>query len=176
MTEISKEYGAALFLLACEEDRKEAYGEALDTVLSVFSDCPQYSELLSSPGISLGERLAALDAAFAGAVPEQILSYLKLLCEKGRISCLTESIEEYRALLDAFSHTSKARITSAVPLSEEEKEKLLSRLSRLCGGTVQGEYAVDAAILGGLVIEVDGKVLDGSLRYRLQEIKGVMNT
>ena len=176
MIEVGKEYGAALFMLACEENQQKAYAEALETVKTTFLDYPQYMELLSSPSIPLQERLGVIDEAFSSTVPEQVLSYLKLLCEKGRMPHFMESAKEYRALLDASEHVANAKITSAVELTKAEKEKLITRLESKEKCKVHAEYCVDPSLLGGLTIEVDGRILDGSLRHRLYEIKEVINT
>ena len=66
-------------------------------------------------------------------------------------------------------------MTSAVALTEGEKTTLIEKLSRKFGRTIHLECAVDPSLLGGLVVNVDGKVIDGSLKHRLQEIKEVMN-
>ena len=65
-------------------------------------------------------------------------------------------------------------MTSAVELTEGEKAKLIEKLSQKLGRTIHLECAVDPSLLGGLVVNVDGKVIDGSLRSKLQEIKEVM--
>lgn len=174
MAEISKEYAQALFMLACEEGRQREYAQALEQVKAVFIDQPDYAQLLASPAIPMQERLHAMEAAFAELVPEHVLSYLKLLCERGRIGCFVESVEVYQALLDASERVANAKITSAVELTEEEKQKLQLALERRCKGQVRAEYVVDRELLGGLVVELDGNVLDGSLRQRLSEVKEVI--
>ena len=176
MTEISKEYGTALFMLACEERQQRSYADALEKIRTAFVDHPQYAEMLSSPSIPLQVRLNAIEAAFSETAPEHVLSYLKLLCEKGRISCFLESVEEYRALLNASEHISNAKITSAVALTDAEKQKLIRKLESMNRGRVRAEYFVDETLLGGLIVEVDGKIMDGSLRHRLYDVKEVMNT
>ncbi len=176
MNEIAKEYGTALFMLACEKNEQKTYAEALESIKKTFLEDPQYTELLSSPGISLKERLCFIDEAFSNRVPEYVVSYLKLLCEKGRIQYFMESADEYKALLDASAHISNVKITSAVELTDTEKQKLINRLELMEKGKVHAEYFIDEALLGGLIIEVDGKVMDGSLRHRLHEVKEVMNT
>lgn len=176
MTEISKEYGTALFMLACEEGKQRCYADALEHIRQAFLENPLYAEMLASPGIPLRERLDAIDAAFADAVPEHVLSYLKLLCEKGRISCFVESVGEYRALLDASERVSNAKVISAVELTDAEKQKLISKLEQINRGKVHAEYAVDETLMGGLIVEMDGKIMDGSLRHRLYDVKEVMNT
>ncbi|MBQ3134586.1 MAG: ATP synthase F1 subunit delta [Oscillospiraceae bacterium] len=174
MAEISKEYAQALFLLACEEGRQKEYGQVLEQVKAVFEDQPDYPQLLASPAIPVAERLRTIEVAFADMTPEHVLSYLKLLCEKGRIGCFVESVNAYQALLDASEHIANAKITSAVELTEAEKQKLQLALERRCKGQVRAEYVVDESLLGGMVVEVDGSILDGSLRQRLSEVKEVI--
>ena len=87
MNDVAKEYGAALFLLACEENQKKEYEAALNTVKNSFLEHPDFLELLNSPALSMAERLSVIDTVFAENLPQRVLSFLKLLCEKGRISC-----------------------------------------------------------------------------------------
>ena len=176
MSEIGKEYGAALFMLACEQDTLTDCAVGLATVKSVFTSQPDYSELLASPSIPLSERLTALSAAFADEVPEAVLSFLQLMCEKGRIACFYEAADEFTALLDAHNRVSKAQVTSAAVLTEDQKQKLQQKLEQYTKGRVETTYTTDPTLLGGLIVNLDGKVLDGSLQGRLRDIKDVINT
>ncbi|MGM9646957.1 MAG: ATP synthase F1 subunit delta [Eubacteriales bacterium] len=176
MTEIGKEYGTALFMLACEERAIAEYADALDKIKSAFSENPEYVEFLTSPSIPLSERLAAIRQVFGEALPEQVLSFLQLMCEKGRMNCFSQAAEEYEALLSASEHVSNAKITSAVELTAVEKQKLTAKLEAVCKGKIKAEYFIDKNLLGGLIVEMDGKIMDGSLRHRLREVKEVMKT
>ena len=176
MNEPGKEYGTALFALACEENRTDSYGKALETVKRAFLKNPQYKDLLSSPWIPPEERLQMLGAAFSEAVPASVLSFLKLICQKGRMPYLTDAMDQYAALLAASKRILNVKVTSAVELTDEEKRKLTAKLEESGKGTVRAEYVIDPSLLAGLIVEVDGKMIDGSLRHRLQEIKEVMNT
>jgi F-type H+-transporting ATPase subunit delta len=176
MSEIGKEYGAALFMLACEQDTLTDCAAGLDTVKSAFTSQPDYSELLASPSIPLSERLASLSAAFADEIPESVLSLLQLMCEKGRISCFYEAADEFTALLNARNGMSRAQIISAAALTEEQKKKLQQKLEQYTKGRVETTYTTDPTLLGGLIVNLDGKVLDGSLQGRLRDIKDVINT
>ena len=175
MTEVSKEYGTALFMLACENNKKEEYAEGLSTLKDAFLKEPEYLEFLSSPGIPLSERLDALSKAFSDILPDEVLSYIMLMCEKGKISCFFDSAEEYLALLDASKKVTKAKVTTVIELNEEEKEKISRKLEDMFKTAVEIEYEKDEAILGGILIEADGKIIDGSLKTRLRDIKEVIN-
>lgn len=176
MDDVIREYGAALFMIACEEKKEEEYGKSLEMMCEMFRESPEYLDFLSSPGIPLEERLAAIETAFAGCVSEHVLSYAQLMCEKGRIDGFFGAAEEYKELLDASKHISTAKVISAVELTEDEKTKLYNKLKAMSKGDVTMEYSVDSALLGGLIVELDGKIMDGSLRHRLREVKDVINS
>lgn len=175
MTEKSKEYGTALFSLAMEEKAEKEYAEALDMIAGLFQENPEYMEFLASPGIPKAERIEAIDQAFGSSLPEYVVSFLKLLCEKGHIRSFQSCVSEYKKLLDVSLNISKAKVVSAVELTKEQKERLQQKLEKMSGHFVELNCSVDASLMGGMVIEMDGKVIDGSLQRRLQEVKEVMS-
>lgn len=176
MSEVAKEYGAALFMVAAESGQTDAFAEALSVIGNVFEENPDYPILLASPNIPMRERLGQIEQAFGGAVQEPVLSFLQLLCQKGHIHDFEAAAQEYRALWQAATRVSDAVVTSAVPLSEIQQQKLLEKLEQTSNRTVRAVYRVDPSVMGGVIVEMDGKVLDGSLRRRLREIKDVMHT
>ena len=171
---MSKEYGTALFSLAMESGNEAAFAEALDEVIKVFDDNPAYIDFLSAPNIPQSERLSAIRQAFSEAVPAQVVSFLQLLCQNNRMHLLHDCAKAYKNLYAASAQVSEARVTSAVALSEEEKDALIHSLEKKCGHAVSPQFEFDKTLLGGVVVEIDGNVLDGSLRHRLREIKDVM--
>lgn len=176
MNELGKEYAAALFMLATEDNRQRDFYDGLEIIRSLFDENPEYGEFLSCPSIPMGERLSAVDSAFDGSVPEKVLSFIKLLCEKGRIACFYEAVKEYKAILESFERISEVKVTSAVELTDSEKQKLKDKLESTYNRKVNIEYFIDESLLGGLVVDMDGRVMDSSLRRRLREVKEVMNT
>ena len=175
MTDIAKEYGTAVFLLACEQKAEKEFADSLDIIKSTLLENPEYMEFLKSPAISLNERLSSIKNVLIDKVPEQVLSYLHLLCERGRMSCFFRSVEEYNLLYGALRHISKAKVTSAVSLTEDQKANLIKKLEAVCKGRVDLECEVDEKLLGGIIVEADGKIMDGSLRQRLRDIREVID-
>lgn len=175
MTQTSREYGEALFSLAKETGKENEYAVSLECILEVIGDNPEYIVFLSSPSISLEERLDAIDKAFGSSIPEDIVSFVKLLCEKGRIHLIKEAIEVYKNLLDAQNMVSTAFVKSAAELNEDEKEKLKDKLEIKVGHSVVLECCLDESLIGGMVIEIDGKVIDASIKSRLSEVKDVIS-
>lgn len=174
MTEISKEYAAALFALAREQNRGQEFYSALLSVQKELENIPEYVQILSAPNIPAQERCGLLEQAFAAVVPEYVLSFLKLLCEKGQIRLFSDCVKEYELLYQAFCKVSSARVVSAAELTEAEKRILQDELERISGHSVTAQYEIDGALIGGMVVYMDDTVIDGSLRTKLKELKEVM--
>lgn len=176
MMQTEREYAEALFSLAAEENSVEEYSQALLAVKEIIAENPDYIELLASPAIPMSERLAAIDEAFEGRMPEYAVSFMKLLCENGRIRTLEACADEFYSLAAVFSNRISAVIYSAVDLNDGQKSGVCAKLEKLTGKSIDPVYIIDESLIGGLKIEVDGKVIDGSVKHRLGEIKDVMNS
>ncbi len=174
MTQISKEYANALFSIAAEKGCVRPWAEQLAGMAQAMADNPAYLDLLASPEIPPEERAQVLRRAFAGAADEEILSFGALMCRRGRARELPDAISRFRQMADEAEHVRTARVISARPLTADEEERLRAQLEKNAGGTVVLRCEVDASLLGGLIVEMDGRVTDGSLRARLSEIKEVI--
>lgn len=176
MTQTAKEYACALFELAGEtnDGSEKKFADALSIILNEFKSNPEYIDLLSSPNIPIGERRAVLEKAFAGYVPEYVLSFTQLLCDNGHIKDFEIYVKEYEQLVKAFSSVSNARVVSMIPLTDSEKEALLKKLEKISGHHVTAKYEIDESLLGGMVIYMDDTVIDGSLKHQLKEVKEVI--
>ncbi len=174
MTRVSEEYAAALFTLAAEENVKREVADSLKTIKSLAGEYPEYIDLLASPNIPLDERCEVIDKAFGEAMHEYAVSFVKLICERGHIRELCECIDEYLKLYEAADGITTANVTSAITLTDAEKEALKSKLEAKLSRRVELVCSVDESILGGVVIRVDGNIMDGSLKTKLAELKGAI--
>lgn len=174
MRQTDKEYAEALFTLASEENICDICLSDIKIVREVFLESPQYIDFLASPAVPMSERLAALDEAFAGRVHDYVLYFLKLLCEKGRANIFFQAADEFEKMYLAFFKKTTARICCAVELSEEQKSALLRKLEKLHGKKIEPLYFVDASLLGGISVEIDGTFYDGTLKSRIRDVKEVM--
>lgn len=169
-----KEYAEALYSLACEENMKEEISLAVREIDKIFKENPEYLEFLSSPAIEISERLSKLDEAFSGYIPEYMMSFLKLLCEKRYIKNYSECAERFNKLAEFSQKISVAKVKSAAPLTEEEMETLTKKLEKICGHRVRLDLSVEKEILGGFIVELDDKVIDARVHSRLREVKDVI--
>lgn len=174
MTDMSKEYAVALFMLAQEDACSLPVSESLAVVKNTVDEHEGYLDLLASPAISIEERLNLIEEAFGDLHP-YVVSFLKLLCERSYIRFLSDAIDEFERLLADASQVLTANVTCAVALDKEKELKLKEKLETKFGHPVEISATVDAAVLGGMVIEIDGKQIDASLRRRLGDIKDVIS-
>lgn len=174
MTQLDKEYAAALYMLAAESGSEREYAAALEAVSSVLAAEPDYILLLRSPSIPKEERTRALAEAFEGRVPEQVLSFMQLLCEHGQIGAFEGCREEYDRLLREAERRSIAYVTSAAELDAAQKARLKEKLERTSGDKIELVCEVDPSLVGGVTVKLGDKLLDGSLKSRLQDAREAM--
>ena len=175
MSEISNEYAKALFMLASEKECTENYKNALEKVEEVFKENPVYVDFLYTFSIPLEERLNALEKAFSDFIPRDVLSFLKILCEKKHIQEFCECAKYYYTLYNELDKISNVKVTSAIELSDIEKAALKETLEKKYEKTVVIDYIVDESIIGGLILEADGKIIDSSIKKHLKDMKDVIN-
>ncbi|MBQ9743707.1 MAG: ATP synthase F1 subunit delta [Clostridia bacterium] len=171
---IVKEYSRALFMLACEEGKEKEYLDCLNTAKDLFTKNPEYILLLSSPNISKEERLLAIDRAFGSRMCENVVSFIKLLCERDRIGGFGTCVEDYTRLYNEKCRIRVVTVTSSVKLTEAECEKIRKMLEKKYSVGVNLILKVDPSILGGIIIEAEDTVIDGSLKSKLRNVKDVI--
>ena len=176
MTRVSEEYASALFTLAFEEGVKAEVAESLEAVKGILSEYPVYTDLLAAPSIPFDEREKILDEAFEGRIHDYALSFVKLICQKGHIRELDECIDEYLRMYDAADGVANAEVISTVELSEAEKTALCEKLEKKLSRRVEIRCCVDESLLGGVIIKVEGNVMDGSLRTKLRDVKEMLQS
>lgn len=175
MTQTAKNYADALYELASDEGLAEEIYPQINEIKLLFRSNPDYPQLLSAPNLTKAERLAVLDEAFSGRVHTYVLSFLKILCERGHIRELPTCADRYNARYNEDRGNLEIKVTSAVPLTEAQKRKIYTRMRQLTGKNVGCGFFTDPSLLGGLRLEYDGKELDGTLRQRLEGIRKTLS-
>ncbi len=171
MTSDQSLYGQSLYDVAADEGITGELLEELVGVKAVFSENPDYIRLLSEPSIPKKERLELVDKAFSGEIHPYLLNFLKILLENGLLRSFPSCVSVFRSNYNRDNGIAEATVTSAVELSEEEKTELLHKLESLSGKKVLLKNVVDSSVLGGIRVELDGRLYDGTVSGRLADIR-----
>ncbi len=165
----ARRYAQAVFELARESRSEDAWAHDLRQIELLFAD-PEARDALSSDRVPEEGKHQIIDAALADAQPGA-RNLARLLVEKGRLESAPSLLACFRDLVDQARGVVTARVTTAVALGDDEQDALRRRLEALTGKRVRLELGVDSEILGGLVVRIGDRLVDGSVRSRLLALK-----
>ena len=171
MTDSGTLYGKSLYDLAVSENLSDEIMEEMEAVSALLSEYPDYVRLLMEPSIAKKERLALLDEAFGGQIHPYLLNFMKILTENGLLREFRSCEVCYRGLWYDAHGITVAQVSSAAPLDSEQTEKLRDRLETLSGKTVILKTRIDPELLGGVQVELEGKLYDGTVKGKLSGIR-----
>lgn len=176
MTELSREYGEGLYLLCAEEELAPEVFEQLTTLRGLLRENPDFSRLVSNHSLSKQDRVGILDNALRGQVHPYVLNFLKILCERGIFGEFGGCVDAYTACYNRDHRVVEAVATTGAPLSEQQRAQLLEKLCSMTGKQVQLTEKVDPAVLGGVLLEMEGKRYDNTLKHRLTQMRQVLTS
>jgi len=165
----AKRYAEAAYLLARERGNEEAWSAGLAAMAALFGD-DRAQPLFESTLVPPSQKLALVERALAGVDP-LVLNLARLLVRRRRNSLGPQIAEAFEELIDQAKGISHATVTSAVPLPPEDRRAVEQKLREITGGQVVLETEVDESILGGLVVRIGDRLIDGSTRSRLIALK-----
>ena len=169
---ISKTYGEALFELAVEENKIDAFLEEVVAVQKALQDNPELDKLLNHPKISKEEKTKVMENIFKGRISDEVTGFLTLIISKERSKELDAILQYFIQRVKEEKGIGTAYVSTAVPLNEIQKaqveEKLLATTSYQ---KMEMIYTVDESLIGGMVIRIKDRVVDSSIKTKLSEIK-----
>ncbi len=168
--QLARKYSKAMFELAQEENKLIPYGDELASVKKDLASVPQLKGYLANPQIQRQDKKELLGRLFEGELSKTVLNFLYILVDKRRIE-LFDAIEEiYRSLSNEARGIVVADVTSAQQLTSSQQEKIQKKLASVTGKEVTLRTHTDEALIGGVVVRIGDKRIDGSVRGRLQEM------
>ena len=174
MTELAREYGEGLYALCAEENLTDEVLQQLQELRAVFRAEPDFIRLLSNMSLPKRERVEILDHALRGQVHPYLLNFLKILCERGALHSFEGCEDAYRENYNRDHAVVEATVTTSGPLSKDQRDKLMQRLREMTGKTVHLSEKTDPAVIGGVLLEMNGQRYDNTVRHRLEEIRRAM--
>ena len=172
---VSGRYATALFELARDEKSVDAVKADLDGFDALLSESADLKRLVRSPVFSADAQLKALTAVLDKAgITGIAANFLKVLTRNRRLFTVGEVIRAFRALVAKFKGEATADVTVAERLSDRNLDALKTALKTVTGKEVALNVKVDPSIIGGLVVKLGSRMVDGSLRTKLNSIKHAM--
>ncbi len=168
---LSRRYATALFQLAVESHREEEVRQELERFASAYASV-HLASVLNNPAFEVETR-KRIAARIAGELRLSPLTvhFLSLLIDRHRLASLPSVVFHFRRLQDEALGRIEARVFAAAPLGSEVLDKLRTALEKIAAKKVVLSAETDTTLLGGLVIHMEGKVYDGSLRTQLEKMR-----
>ncbi|MBU5676596.1 F0F1 ATP synthase subunit delta [Alkaliphilus sp. MSJ-5] len=168
---VSKRYASALFEIAFEEQVYEKVKDELSFILDCFKSEPQLYRILKSPLISADEKKDIVSNIFKDRVSQEVFNFLRIIVDKGREGYIESMVREYIALADAVKNKVDAVAITAIPMDKQDLLKLQVNLSMSSGKNIQLQNQVDPTIIGGVLVKIGDKVIDGTVKSRLANMQ-----
>lgn len=174
MTELAREYGDGLYALTEEESISTEVLEQLLSLKELFRQQPDFIRLLGNMSLSKEERVKIIDSVLRGQVHPYLLNFLKILCERGALAEYEGCLAAFKTLYNQAHGIVEATVTTAVALDDEQRARMAEKLSTMTGKTVVLNEKVDASLVGGVLVEMNGQRYDNTLKNRLKSIYSAM--
>ena len=172
---IAGRYGVALFELASEANKLDAVNGDLDRFLALLDGSADLDRLVRNPVFTADEQVSALSSVLDKAkISGLAANFLKLVASKRRLFAVRGMVGAFRALLAEKQGRISAEVTVAAPLSDASRKADLDALSVQAGKTISLTERVDPSIIGGLVVKMGSRMIDASLKTKLNAMKVAM--
>lgn len=171
---VARNYAETLFELGVKLDRPEEYGEAISMVAALLDAEVNFRVFLETPRIAAAAKKDLVRQTFGATVPKHVVNFVLVCIDKRRQRLLREIARQYGELLDQHLGRERVEVTVARPLAEEAQQLIAERLTAALGRQAIPQVRVKPEILGGLVVRTGDTIYDGSIRSRLERLRGRM--
>jgi F-type H+-transporting ATPase subunit delta len=167
---VARRYAEAAFEIALRDGTVDAWRGELETAAGILAD-PGVADVLRNPAIPTAVREEAVRKGLGKSLSVPALNLILFMIRRGRIEDVDQVTAEFGHLVDERNGVVHATAATALPLDEAELSALTARLGQLTGGTVELVVETDPGLLGGLVVRVGDRLIDGSVRGRLERLR-----
>ncbi len=166
---VSKTYGDAYLSLAEEKGNLDSVKEEVLSVRRVFSESGELNQMLSHPKIVKEEKMRILETAFKGRISEDMMGFLLVIVKKDRYRDIMSVLDYIIGRMKKREGIGSLWVASAFELSEGQKKDIVDRMKELTDyREFEVDYEIDEQLIGGLVLRLDDRVIDSSIRTKLQ--------
>ncbi|MDR1796122.1 MAG: ATP synthase F1 subunit delta [Clostridiales Family XIII bacterium] len=171
---VADTYAHALFGAAKEAGAVSAIAEELEGVSGVFKEYPELKRIFLVPTLNVPEKKDAAEQVFKGRISRELLNFLYVLIDHHRVSSWDQIARKYAELVDEAEGLAKGVLYSTVPIEGKRLEAFEADAGKAVGKRVRLENRLDKSLIGGVVLYIDGKLVDLSVKDRLERMKQQM--
>jgi len=164
-------YAQSLLELAEEKGQTDAIGADLSSVAQAIKASPALGIFIVDPSVSSDKRAKLIKHAFDGKISPLLVNFLGVLNAKGRLSILSDVADSFQYLVDELRGKVEVDVTVAHSLTPEQLTKVQQKVSSALGKNAVVNQTVDESIIGGLMLRVEDKLIDASVKYQLEAMK-----
>jgi F-type H+-transporting ATPase subunit delta len=169
--QVAKKYSSALFQLAAERNMIDIAWEQFGSLGEYLKGDDTFLDFMSAPQIPDLQKEELVKKAFAGKLENKFFDFLMVLVRKRRIGYLPEIIDEFDRLVRADKGIARATCLTVSKITEDERQELIKKLAEKTSLKIELEEKIDRSILGGIIVILHNRIIDGSVRYGLDQLK-----
>ena len=173
---VAHRYAHALFQVAVSRNIVETVATEVSQLRAYAAKDKSLYHFLESPDVLKDNKLALINTVFSSQLSEAVISFLLLLIEKHRVDVFDEIAGEFEELMEGYRGVVKALVTTAVPVSDDFKNRLTVKLEAVSGKKIDMVHRIDRAIIGGIIVQLDYQIIDRSIRYELESLRHELMT
>lgn len=171
---LDRRYALALYKVAEEKNKVDEYLQDLREICDIIDNNKELKAVIEYPQISTKQKKRIFIDIFKGKIDEELLSFLLILIEKGRILYLREKLNQFEQINLEKKNVVIAQVKSVIEMTDEQTSKLKSKLEKMYNKTVIIKHEIDKSIIGGLYVRVGNDVIDGSIKSKLDDMRALM--
>ncbi|MFZ5641406.1 MAG: F0F1 ATP synthase subunit delta [Bacillota bacterium] len=168
---VARRYAQAFFAIAREKNQLDQLEKELQQVVETINSNSELKILMNHQLVDPRDKKAMVNEVFSGALSETTVNFLNFVIDKYRITYLQEIYEAFVVYANEARNIADAQVRSAAALSDEDLKALEQRLVKVTGKNIRLSNEVDPSLIGGVVVRIGDKVIDGSLFRRLGRLK-----
>ena len=173
---VAKTYGEALFELAISENKIDILLSEATGLITVFEENEELLKLLNHPKITKDEKIKVMEEIFKNNVSDDMVGFLTLIVKKDRNNDMLDILNYFVSEVKEYKKIGIAYVTTAVDMSDSQKKAVEDKLiSTTEYQTFEMNYSVDNSLIGGMIIRVGDRVIDSTIKSKINELSKSLN-
>lgn len=173
---VSRRYAKALFDICVEENSIEKVQEDVTQILNIYDNEEDFKTIMNHPHITAEEKFSLLKNSFGENLSETLYSFFGVVFNKNRETFIYDMLTSFLEFVSEYLGVSVATVASPYPLSDEKIARIEKALSDKFNKKVKANVVLDTSLIGGLVINLDGYLMDSSIKSNIKNLSKQLRT